>query len=205
MHSTHVFSEHASHLAADLRRRDWLPAVTGPAQRGYHSYRTLLATTPQQPPTPHPFPFQLLPLRRQSFHHTQRAFPLTFTVQTLIHHDFFGDPVELETVEDYRLLGFNIDLTQRTITSLTSNPPNPGKSGAQPAPVANHSPAMPHDYAPFMPTLSQRQRQMQQLNSLSTSLYVQKEHAASDCKRFLKRPKRLLSFFGAPLRGSVCV
>ena len=36
-------------------------------------------------------------------------------------------------------------------------------------------------------------------------LYVQKGHAASDCKRFLKRPKRLLSFFGAPLSGYVCV
>ena len=31
-------------------------------------------------------------------------------IQTLIHHNFFGDPVELETVDDFHLLGFNIDL-----------------------------------------------------------------------------------------------
>lgn len=43
--------------------------------------------------------------------------PATRT-QTLIHDDFFGDPVELETVEDFHLLGFNIDLTTRTITYI---------------------------------------------------------------------------------------
>ena len=39
-------------------------------------------------------------------------------IQTLIHHNFFGDPVELEPVDDFHLLGFNIDLQQRTITYI---------------------------------------------------------------------------------------
>ena len=31
--------------------------------------------------------------------------------QALINPDFFGDPVELEPVEDMHLLGFDVDLT----------------------------------------------------------------------------------------------
>ena len=44
-------------------------------------------------------------------------------IQTLIHHNFFGDPVELEPVEDFHLLGFNIDLPQRTITYMQPSQP----------------------------------------------------------------------------------
>ena len=44
-------------------------------------------------------------------------------IQTLIHNNFFGDPVELETVEDFHLLGFNIDLQQRTITYIQPTQP----------------------------------------------------------------------------------
>ena len=43
--------------------------------------------------------------------------------QTLIHHNFFGDPAELETVDDFHLLGFNIDLPQRTITHIQPTQP----------------------------------------------------------------------------------
>ena len=41
--------------------------------------------------------------------------------QTLIRPDFFGNPVELEPVDDMHLLGFDVDLNQRTITYI---PPN---------------------------------------------------------------------------------
>ena len=44
-------------------------------------------------------------------------------IQTLIHHNFFGDPVELEPVDDFHLLGFNIDLQQRTITYIQPSQP----------------------------------------------------------------------------------
>ena len=39
-------------------------------------------------------------------------------IQTLIHPDFYGNPVELEPVEDMHLLGFDVDLRQRTITYI---------------------------------------------------------------------------------------
>ena len=44
-------------------------------------------------------------------------------IQTLTHNNFFGDPVELETVDDFHLLGFNIDLQQRTITYMQPTQP----------------------------------------------------------------------------------
>ena len=44
-------------------------------------------------------------------------------IQTLIHHNFFGDPVELEPADDFHLLGFNIDLPQRTITYIQPTQP----------------------------------------------------------------------------------
>ena len=40
-------------------------------------------------------------------------------IQTLIHPDFFGDPVELEPVDGYR----NIDLTSRTVTYIQPSQP----------------------------------------------------------------------------------
>ena len=39
-------------------------------------------------------------------------------IQTLIHPDFYGNPVELEPVEDMHLLGFDVDLRQRTISYI---------------------------------------------------------------------------------------
>ena len=57
-------------------------------------------------------------------------------IQTLIHSNFFGDPVELETVDDFHLLGFNIDLPQRTVTYIICNPLNRGKSEMPPVPAA---------------------------------------------------------------------
>ena len=54
-------------------------------------------------------------LRHTDLHFTS-IFPFSPSHPTLIHHNFFGDPVELETVDDFHLLGFNIDLNQRTIS-----------------------------------------------------------------------------------------
>lgn len=51
---------------------------------------------------------------------------LTHTaIQTLIHPDCLGNPVELETVDNSRLLGFNLDLAQRTITYIQPTAPFP--------------------------------------------------------------------------------
>ena len=60
-------------------------------------------------------------------------------IQTLIHSGFFGDPVGLEPVEDLHLLGFNIDLSSRSITYMHPAFPNMENSGRhfgwQPTPM----------------------------------------------------------------------
>ena len=85
-------------------------------------------------------------------------------------------PLPLATPWNLRLLktttSWGSTLISPNAQSLASNPPNLGKSGTPPVPVANdlHSPALLHDYTPSTRTPSQQQRQMQQLNSLSTSM-----------------------------------
>ena len=49
---------------------------------------------------------------------TYRTFLTHLAIQTLIHPDFYGNPVELEPVEDMHLLGFDVDLHQRTIAYM---------------------------------------------------------------------------------------
>lgn len=39
-------------------------------------------------------------------------------IQALIHPDFFGNPIELEPVEDMHLLSFDVDPHQRNITYI---------------------------------------------------------------------------------------
>ena len=76
-----------------------------------------------QPPQPHESPLHLLPLCGQPLHHPQRTFLHHPAAQTLINPDFFGNPVELEPVDDFHLLGFNIDLASRTITYAQPSQP----------------------------------------------------------------------------------
>ena len=55
------------------------------------------------------------------------AFNSTFlkhlATRTLIHPDFYGNPVQLEPVEDMHLLGFDVDLHQRTISYIPPDAP----------------------------------------------------------------------------------
>ena len=53
-----------------------------------------------------------------AFNHT---FLTHVAIQTLIHPDFYGNPVELEPVDNMHLLGFDVDLHQRTITYMPQN------------------------------------------------------------------------------------
>ena len=50
-------------------------------------------------------------------------FPQHPAIQTLIHQDFFGNLVGFETVEDFHLLSFNIDLPARTIAYIQPSQP----------------------------------------------------------------------------------
>ena len=52
-----------------------------------------------------------------------RTFLKHIAIQTWIHPDFYGNPVELEPVEDMRLLGFDVGLHQRTISYIPPDAP----------------------------------------------------------------------------------
>ena len=48
-----------------------------------------------------------------------RTFLTHMAIQTLVHPDFYGNPVELEPVDDMHLLGFDVD--RCTITYISPN------------------------------------------------------------------------------------
>ena len=52
-----------------------------------------------------------------------RTFLKHLAVQTLIRPDSYGNPVELEPVEDMHLPGFDVDLHQRTISYIPPDAP----------------------------------------------------------------------------------
>ena len=112
-------------------------------------------------------------------------------IQTLIHTNFFGDPVELETVEDYHLLGFNIDLQQRTITYI--QPAQPWKirdhtsAGSQRLALSGLASRLHSIYTyTFPPHLATAAAEA------LVNLYAQKGHDLQACRRFL-RGKEILS------------
>ena len=111
-------------------------------------------------------------------------------IQTLIHHNFFGDSVELETVDDFHLLGFNIDLLQRTITYM-----QPTQSWRIRDSTSAGSQRL---------TLSGLASRLHAIYTC-TYLYVLKKHAAKDCERFLKPKNSSHLFHVRRIRHRVCV
>ena len=106
-------------------------------------------------------------------------------IQTLVHHNFFGDPVKLEPVDDFHLLGFNIDLQQRTITYI--QPLQPWKirdatsAGSQRLALSGLQSRLHtiHKYT-FPPSSAEAAA------TELVKLYVQKGHNPTACSRFLK-------------------
>ena len=106
-------------------------------------------------------------------------------IQTLIHNNFFGDPVELETVEDFHFLGFNIDLQQRTITYI--QPTQPWKirdhtsAGSQRLALSGLASRLHSIYTYTFPSNNATAAAEALVN-----LYAQKGHDLHACRRFLR-------------------
>ena len=107
-------------------------------------------------------------------------------IQTLIHHNFFGDPVELEPVEDFHLLGFNIDLPQRTITYMQPSQPwkirDSTTAGSQRLALSGLQSRL-HTIRKYTFPPSSADAAAAEL----VNLYVQKGHNYHACHRFLKK------------------
>ena len=107
-------------------------------------------------------------------------------IQTLIHHNFFGDPVELEPVEDFHLLGFNIDLPQRTITYMQPSQPwkirDSTTAGSQRLALSGLQSRL-HTIRKYTFPPSSAEAAAAEL----VRLYVQKGHNHHACHRFLKK------------------
>ena len=107
-------------------------------------------------------------------------------IQTLIHHNFFGDPVELEPVEDFHLLGFNIDLPQRTIIYMQPSQPwkirDSTTAGSQRLALSGLQSRL-HTIRKYTFPPSSADAAAAEL----VNLYVQKGHNYHACHRFLKK------------------
>ena len=107
-------------------------------------------------------------------------------IQTLIHNDFFGDPVELEPVDDFHLLGFNIDLQQRTITYI--QPTQPWKirdhtsAGSQRLALSGLASRLHSIYTYTFPS-----HHATAAAEALVHLYAQKGHDLHACRRFLRK------------------
>ena len=118
---------------------------------------------------------------------------MSYTIQTLIHHNFFGDPVELEPVDDFHLLGFNIDLQQRTITYMQPSQPwkirDSTTAGSQRLALSGLQSRL-HTIRKYTFPPSSAEAAAAEL----VRLYVQKGHNHHACHRFLKkrRSRRLV-------------
>ena len=118
------------------------------------------------------------------------AFNLTFlkhiAIQTLIHPDFYGNPVELEPVDDMHLLGFDVDLHQRTITYIPPDAPwkirDHASAGSTRLGLSGfHSRA--HLIRKYTYPSSAIERALAQL----ADLYVQKGHDLHSCRQALRK------------------
>ena len=109
-------------------------------------------------------------------------------MQTLIHHNFFGDPVELEPVDDFHLLGFNIDLQQRTITDIQPSQPwkirDSTTAGSQRLALSGLQSRL-HTIFTIKYTFPPSSAEAAAAELVR--LYVQKGHNHKACHRFLKK------------------
>ena len=119
-------------------------------------------------------------------------------IQTLIHHHFFGDPVELEPVEDFHLLGFNIDLPQRTITYMQPSQPwkirDSTTAGSQRLALSGLQSRL-HTIRKYTFPPSSAEAAAAEL----VRLYVQKGHNHHACHRFLKKAPNAATCVCPPL------
>ena len=115
--------------------------------------------------------------------HTQRTLSSHPGVQTLIHQEFFGDPIELETVEDFHLLGFNINLTTRTITYIQPSQPwkirDSTSAGSKRLALSGLASRLCTIYKYTYPPTAAAAAAEHLIN-----LYIAKGPAAADCRRF---------------------
>ena len=112
--------------------------------------------------------------------------------------------MELETVEDYHIVGFNIDLTQRTITGIQPTQSwkirDATSAGSKRLTLSGLASRLHTIYAYTFPATAADAAAEQLVH-----LYVQKGLAASDCKRFLKRSKKTALVLRSSLSLSLCV
>ena len=109
-------------------------------------------------------------------------------IQTLIHHNFFGFPVELETLEDFHLLGFNIDLPQRTVTYIQPNQSWKIRDlGSQRLGVSGLASRLHAIYTYSYPPTTAAAAADELVR-----LYVLKGHDATGCQRFLRKIKDIV-------------
>ena len=120
-------------------------------------------------------------------------------IQTLIHPDFFGDPAELEPVDDYHLLGFNIDLTSRTITYI--EPSQRWKIRVLPLPAASVVPLRPSIQNPYHSqyTYTLDPQQPQPSTTPSTSTWPR------GTRQLPADGERKMSFVSARRNAALCV
>ena len=119
-----------------------------------------------------------------------RTFLKHLAIQTLIHPDFYGNPVELEPVEDMRLLGFDVDLHQRTISYIPPDAPwkirDHASAGSTRLRLSGlHSRA--HLIRKYTYPSSAVERALAQLEDL----YVQKGHDLRSCRQALQKSLRI--------------
>ena len=106
-------------------------------------------------------------------------------IQTLIHPDFYGNPVELEPVEDMHLLGFDVDLRQRTISYIPPDASWKIRDNASAGSTRLRLSGLQsraHLIRKYTYPSSAVERALAQL----TDLYVQKGHDLRSCRQALR-------------------
>ena len=128
-----------------------------------------------------------------------RTFLTHLAIHTLVHPDFYGNPVELEPVEDMHLLGFDVDLRQRTITYIPPDAPwkirDQASAGSTRLRLSGfHSRA--HLIRKYTYPSSAVERALAQL----ATLYVKKGHDLHSCRRAQEHYEKVRT----PSYGSLC-
>ena len=119
-----------------------------------------------------------------------RTFLKHLAIQTLIHPDFYSNPMELEPVGDMHLLGFDVDLHQRTISYIPPDAPwkirDHASAGSARLQLSGlHSRA--HLIRKYTYPSSAVERALAQL----ADLYVQKGHDLRSCRQALQKSLRI--------------
>ena len=175
------------HLQANPGGWDWLPALNDAITLIEHSWHQLHINLLQH--TALHFTYYRYVDNRFIVHNEH--FLSHPAIQTLIHNNFFGDPVELETVDDFHLLGFNIDLQQRTITYIQPTQPwkirDHASAGSQRLALSGLASRLHSIYTYTFPP-----HNATAAAEALVHLYAQKGHDLHACRRFLRKKVRFL-------------